>query len=406
MSYHPHQGLSTLVNHHENGEDPLHSEVQPIYQTSAFSFDSSASSAAAFQDPSLQYIYTRWRNPNQEQLAGTISALESVDLLGRPGEEPASGLVFSSGMAAIVSAVLARVPAGKAVIAQASLYTASYNFLNTWTQRYGIKTYFLSDVSAEKWEEAFAAHPEAVLAYAESPANPNLHLTDLQAVAEIAHQHGAWLMVDNTFATPYCQRPLALGADVVVHSTTKFIGGHGATTGGAAVSIHHDYVSGPLFDHLKMFGGSASPFECWLTSLGLKTFEVRMERHCKNAAQVAEFLAGHPAVDRVYYPGLEGFPQHALALSQMIHPGGMVSFELKGGLSAGVKMVDRVKLCALVASLGNVDTIITHPASMTHSSLSAETRREMGIPDGLVRLSTGIENIEDILADLDQAMKA
>lgn len=410
MTPNPRYGIGTLVNHLAEGNDPLHAQVTPIYQTTAFSFDDAASSAAAFQDPQHTWIYTRWRNPNQEQLAAKVTALEAFDLMRaqpeRPLQDIAGGLVFSSGMAAIVAAILARLTPGATIIAQPSLYAASYNFLKTWGEQYCFKTIFVDDPAPEAWESAFTAHPEAVLAYAETPANPTLQLTDLQAVAEIAHRRGAWLMVDNTFATPYCQRPLALGADVVVHSTTKYLGGHGVVTGGVVVSPHLDYVHGPLFEHLKMLGGIASPFECWLTNLGLKSFEVRMERHCANALAAARFLAEHPAVARVYYPGLESFPQYELARRQMHSFGGMLSFELNGGLEAGTCMVNRVQLCSRVASLGNAETIITHPASMTHSSMPAEVRRQVGIADGLVRLSVGIENIEDILGDLDQALQS
>jgi len=401
-------GISTLMNH-TGKENPLRAAVPPIYQTSAFAFDDAASSAAAFQDPASAYIYTRWRNPNQDQLAEQITALEALDLLraspGRPMDEIAAGLVFSSGMAAITSAILAAVKPGQTIIAQQALYTASYTFMQNWADRYGFRTVFLQDTSPEKWEEAFAAHPEAVLAFAETPANPTLSLTDLASAAEIAHKHGARLMVDNTFASPYCQRPLSLGADIVLHSTTKFLAGHGVVTGGAVVSTDCSYVRGPLFDQFKMLGGTPGPFDCWLTSLGLKTFELRMQRHCSNALETARFLAQHPAVAKVYYPGLEDSAQYALACRQMSSFGGMVSFELKGGLEAGVNMVNRVRLCTLMASLGNAETIITHPASMTHSSLTPTIRREMGIAEGLVRLSVGIENIEDILDDLDQALR-
>lgn len=211
-------------------------------------------------------------------------------------------------------------------------------------------------------------------------------------------------MVDNTFASPYCQRPLSLGADVVVHSTTKYLSGHGLVVGGAVVSRRLDYVNGPLYTMLKVLGGSASPFDAWLANIGLKTFELRMQRHCENALQVARMLEDHPQVAEVYFPGLESHPDHALAKKQMFHFGGMISFELKGGLKAGEAMMNRVKIATLAVSLGNVDTLIQHPASMTHASVPAHMRKEAGITDGLVRLSVGVENVEDILADLEQAL--
>jgi methionine-gamma-lyase len=243
-----------------------------------------------------------------------------------------------------------------------------------------------------------------VLAYAESPSNPSMAIVDLKEAARIAHANGAWLVVDNTFASPVCQRPLTLGADIVVHSTTKYLSGHGLLVGGAVVSTQLEFIQKDLNAILKNFGANVSPFEAWLANAGLKTLEIRMERHCSNAQKVAEFLENHLSVSKVWYPGLPSHPDNELAKRQMLGFGGMMSFELKGGLEAGKRMMNRVQLATLAVSLGNTDTLIQHPASMTHSNLSAEVRREMGLTDGLVRLSVGIENVEDIIADLDQAM--
>ena len=244
-----------------------------------------------------------------------------------------------------------------------------------------------------------------MLAYAESPSNPTMAIVDLREAARVAHEHGAWLVVDNTFASPVCQRPLTLGADIVVHSTTKYLTGHGLMIGGAVVSTQLEFMKNELNSILKNLGANVSPFEAWLANTGLKTLEIRMQRHCENAQKVAEFLEGHPAVARVWYPGLPSHPDHELAKKQMTGFGGMISFELKGGLEAGKQMMNRVQLCTLVVSLGNTDTLIQHPASMTHSTLTPEIRNEMGLTDGLVRLSVGIENVEDIITDLDQAMR-
>jgi methionine-gamma-lyase len=265
---------------------------------------------------------------------------------------------------------------------------------------------WLHQLEVQDWEEAFQAHPDAVLAYAETPANPTMAIVDLAAVAEIAHRYGAWLFVDNTFATPYCQRPLTLGVDVCLHSTTKYLSGHGMIVGGAVVSRHPEWVRKELYSLLKTLGGSASPFDCWLAALGLKTFELRMQRHCENAMQVARFLQDHPKVEKVYYPGLQTHPGYEIACRQMSSFGGMISFELKGGLAAGEAMLNHVRLMTLAVSLGNTDTLIQHPASMTHAGVPREERLKVGLTDGLVRLSVGIENLEDILADLEQALKA
>lgn len=404
----PEQGLSTLVNHVAEGHNDLHAHVTPIYQTSTFSFPDVATGAATFKGETDGYIYTRLNNPNQDQLISKYAVLEGIDLLraqpDRPVEEIVSGLLFASGMAAISSAILACVKRGDTIIAQNALYGATFNLLHDIAPQYGIQVVWLEDPSPEQWEAAFAAHPQTRLAYAETPANPTMSLVDLAALAEIAHRYGAWVMVDNTFATPYCQRPLSLGVDVVVHSTTKYLSGHGLTVGGAVISTHIPYVNKELFSMLKILGGTASPFDAWLANNGLKTFEVRMERHCANTQLVAQFLEAHPKIERVFYPGLESHPQYELAKRQMLHPGGMISFEVKGGLQGGEAMMNHVQLATLAVSLGNVDTLIQHPASMTHASVAREDRLRSGLTDGLVRLSVGIENVDDIIADLDQAL--
>jgi len=406
--YRPRYGMSTLVTHVGEGVDPLHAHTTPIYQTSTFGFEDVKQGAAIFQHEQPGYSYTRLGNPNQAQTIEKISALEGFDLLReQPGKDPqeiVAGLLFSSGMAAVTSTILARVQSGQTILAQEALYSATYSFLSNLAPRYGIQVVWVPDPTPEAWEKAFSAHPDAVAVYAESPSNPTMAIVDLAAAAQVAHEHRAWLMVDNTFASPFCQRPLSLGADVVVHSTTKYLGGHGVIIGGAVVSRHPWFVREELATQLEIHGGTVSPFDAWLVSLGLKTFELRMQRICENAMRAARFLENHPAVARVFYPGLESHPDHDIARRQMTPFGGMMSFELKGGLEAGILMMNSVRLCSLAVSLGTVDSLISHPASMTHSHVPPEARRKMGITDGLVRFSIGIENIEDVLADLDQAL--
>lgn len=405
----PRHGFGTLVTHTGEMQNESDAHVMPIYQTSAFTFPDTQTGAARFQGQEPGYIYTRLNNPNLAQLALKISVLEGIDLLRaqpqRAVEECVGGLVFASGMSAITSAILARVQGGGTIIAHESIYSATYNFLHDLAPQYGIEVVWLHDPTPEAWEDAFRRHPRAALAYVETPANPTLALVDLAAVAEIAHRAGAWLMVDNTFASPYCQRPLALGADIVCHSTTKYLSGHGQVVGGAVVTTQLEYLNGPLYRTFKILGGCPSPFDSWLANIGMKTFELRMERHCHNALAVAQYLAAHPKVARVYYPFLEGSPQVGLARRQMLCGGGMIAFELAGGFAAGVALMEHVHTSTLVVSLGNVDSIISHPASMTHSNLTPETRRAMGIADGLVRYSIGIENVEDLLDDLEQALR-
>jgi methionine-gamma-lyase len=404
----PSHSISTLVTHVGEDDNPNHSHVSPIYQTSTFNFPDVATGAGIVARTEPGFYYTRLGNPNLEQLASKIAILEGLDLVRQQPEvdpsELVAGQVFSSGMAAITGVLFSLLKSGDTIIAQEAVYSATFTFLKDIASSLGIQVEWVSDVSLAGWEVAFASHPGAKLAYAETPANPTMAVVDLKAVAELAHHHGAWLAVDNTFATPYCQRPLSLGADIVMHSTTKYLSGHGALTGGAVVSSHPDYIHKILYTYVKTLGGIPSPFDTWLAGLGLKTFELRMQRHCENAIEVARFLSSHPAVAVVHYPGLEDNPEYSIATRQMHAFGGMLSFELKDGLQAGIRLMERVRLATLAVSLGMVDTLIEHPASMTHGPIPVADRLSQGITDGLVRLSVGIEDLADILADLEQGL--
>ena len=382
--------------------------VTPIYQTSIFRLPDVETGRLIFQKEIEGHVYTRLSNPTLNQVAQKLAVVEGLDLLrANPNKEigeVVAGRVFASGMAAVVSGILARVKSGEALIVQEALYSHTFNFLKELAPRYGIEVVWVPDPTIEKFVEAFEQHSNISMVYVESPVNPTLALVDIEAVCELAHQHDAWVMVDNTFATPYCQRPLNLGADIVMHSTTKYLNGHGLIIGGAVISPHVEFMKTNLFEVAQIYGATSSPFDTWLLNNGLKTFELRMQRQCENAMQVARFLEQHPAVSKVNYPGLESFEYHELAKQQMTAFGGMMSFDLKGGLEAGEEMMNSVRLCRLAVSLGHLDTLIEHPASMTHFKVAPEMRRKVGITDGLVRLSVGIENAEDVLADLDQAM--
>jgi methionine-gamma-lyase len=403
-----HLGLSTLLNHLNLESDPPYPHLAPIYQTSVFRFPDVSTGREIISGQQPGYYYTRLANPNLAQLARKIAALEGLELLPaypeRAIDEIVAGRVFASGMAAISAVIMARAKAGDTLVVQENLYGNTYNLLAEIAPRLGLNVVWVRDTSSDGWGAVFQAHPEAVLAYVETPANPTMWVVDLAIVAELAHQYGAWLVVDNTFATPYCQRPLSLGADVVVHSTTKYLSGHGAIIGGAAASPHIDFVAGELQRVLKLVGSVLSPFDAWLTDLGLRTFELRMQRHCENAMQIARFLEAHPKVAAVHYPGLESHPGHEIARRQMHAFGGMMAFELNGGYQAGEALLERVRVATLAVSLGNVDTLIQHPASMTHFDVPREERLKIGLTDGLVRLSVGIENVEDLIEDLEQGL--
>lgn len=401
-------GLGTLVNHFAEGDYPHRAHVMPIYQTSLFSFPDHATGVAIYDGSMEGYTYTRAGNPNADHFALKVARLEAIDLLdvqkGAQVDDLVAGKAFASGMSAISSAILARVKAGETIIVQESLYSNAFNFLSKIAPRMGIDVVWVKDTSAAGWEAALKANPQATLVYAETPANPMMLVVNLAEVADLAHQYGCWLVVDNTFATPYCQRPLSLGADVVVHSATKYLSGHGVIIGGLVISTHLDYMKQQISLIMKTLGGAPSPFDTWLANLGLKTFELRLQRHCENALAVAQFLQNHPAVERVNYPGLESDPGHEIAKQQMHAFGGMVSFELMDGLQGGERLMNRLQLVTLGVSLGNVDSLIQHPASMTHVSVPPAERHKMGISDGLVRFSVGIENEQDILADLEQGL--
>lgn len=412
INFQPRHGISTIVNHAEEGHNPEHAHVSPIYMTSTFSFPDVATGAAIVAGEQPGYVYSRMDNPNIHQLGKKYALLEGLDLIRenptKPPEELVSGRVFSSGMAAISTALLSCVAAGDTIISQRSLYGNTFSFMHELAPRMGIKVVWVEGGNPEEWEQAFEQHPGAKVAYAETPANPTMEIVDLAHLVDVANRFGAWVMVDNTFATPYCQRPLSLGVDVVVHSTTKYLTGHGLILGGAVISRHPEFIQPEgeaLFLMTKILGGIPSPFDAWLANTGLKTFEVRMERHMANAAVIADYLKDHPKIERLMYPGLESHPGHDVAKAQMPGGfGGMMSFELRGGFDAGVKLMNRVKLITLAVSLGLVDSLIQHPASMTHAAYPREDRLAAGISDGLVRFSVGIENVQDILDDLDQAL--
>jgi len=402
---HPNWRFDTWVLHGGDWDalHPLGSHLPPIFPTTTYTFPDVETARATFAGEREGYVYARRGHPNADQMARKIALLEAFDFLqaGVPESEAAYGQVFASGMAAITAAILARAHKGNVIIAPRVIYGTTYAFFTQVLPQWGIHVVWVDPRDPDAWERAFREHVHVTWAYIETPANPTLDITDIAAVVDIAHRYGAWVVADNTFATPYCQRPLQLGVDVVVHSTTKYLSGHGQALGGAVISRDRDYITGPVLRMLLVLGGVMAPFEAWMTVMGLKTFALRMVRHCENAQAVAEYLAQHPKIARVHYPGLPDFPGHDVAKRQMHCFGGMVSFELKDGYEAGVRLMNSLKLPALGVSLGKTDSIIEHPASMTHAKIPPEERRAMGISE---RFSVGLEAAEDILADLEQAL--
>jgi methionine-gamma-lyase len=390
-------GFATLCIHgkkhldkHE-GERPIRAVSTPIFQSSTFAFENVEHGAAVFRGEDSSYVYTRLGNPTQAALETEVAYLEN-------GE---AALALASGMAAATTAVLTCCVTGDHIVAGDTLYGGTHQLFTQTLPRLGIA---VTEVPAQDPENfARAITKKTRLIYIETPANPTLVLTDIARVAEIARRRGIPVLVDNTFCTPYLQNPLDLGADIVLHSATKYIGGHGDTVAGILVG-KADWILRARMETLRDMGGCISPFNAWLLLRGLKTLPVRMDRHMENAMEIAHFLSYHPRVGEVIYPGLKTHPQHELAARQQRGFGGMISFMVKGGREAGRTVMDNVKLCTLAVSLGDVDTLIEHPASMTHSTYSVSELGKVGIDPAMVRLSVGLENVEDIIADLRQAL--
>ncbi len=391
----PNVGLGTKAIHAGNVKDAQYGALTtPIYQTSTFVFDSCEQGGRRFAGAEAGYIYTRLGNPTVSVLENKVAALEGGEAC----------VAAASGMGAISSALWTIAGAGKHIVADGTLYGCTFALLNHGMSRYGVEVSFVdtSDLAAVK-----AALKENTCAvYLETPANPNLKIADIAAVAEVAHTYNPEIKVvcDNTFASPALQNPLALGADVVVHSATKYLNGHGDVIAGFVVGKADFIGEVRMFGLKDMTGAVMDPFAAYLILRGLKTLEIRMQRHCANAKAIAEFLDNHPAVEKVYYPGLKNHVGHDIAARQMKDFGGMLSFEVKGGRAAGTKLVNSLHLITVAVSLGDAETLIEHPASMTHSTYTEEELAASGIPAGLIRLSAGLENAEDIIADLEQAL--
>ena len=388
-------GFSTRAIHY--GYDPIENQgalVPPIYLSATFAFPSVEYGGRCFAGEEQGYFYTRISNPTLSILEARMATLEG-------GE---AAVAFSSGMGAITSTLWTLLRPGDEILADRTLYGCTFSFLNHGMAQFGVSVRHVdtSDLDAV----AAAITPQTKVIYFESPANPNLRLADIAAIAEISHRHGIKVVVDNTYCTPYLQRPLELGADVVVHSATKYLSGHGDVTAGIAIASKEIIDQVRLFGLKDMTGAVMSPQDAFLLLRGLKTLAIRMERHCDTAEALASVLASHPAVADVHFPGLASFPQHALASRQMRRYGGMIAFELKGGEPAGKRFMNALKVFIRAVSLGDCESLAQHPASMTHSTYTPEQRAAHGISEGLVRLSVGLEDEADLIRDVLQALDA
>jgi methionine gamma-lyase len=387
------QGFATRAIH--LGYDPLEHEgalTPPLHLTSTFAFETAEAGGETFAGDRAGYIYSRISNPTLDLLERRVADLEGAE----------AGLALASGMGAITSVLWTLLSPGDEVIVDKTLYGCTFAFMHHGLTKFGITVTHVDLTDPANLSAAMTGRTRVV--YFETPANPNMRLVDIAAVSAIAHSGGAQVVVDNTYATPYLTRPIMLGADLVVHSATKYLGGHGDLVAGVVVGRAEAVTEIRLVGMKDMTGAVMAPFNAMLILRGLKTLALRMERHCASAQVVAEWLENHPEVATVHYPGLKSFDQHDLASRQMAKAGAMIAFELKGGLEAGRRMMNGLRMIARAVSLGDAETLIQHPASMTHSTYTPEERAVHGISDGLIRLSVGLEDVSDILDDLDSAL--
>lgn len=385
--------FSTRAVHAGYQKNEFGALATPIYQTSTFIFDSAEQGGKRFALEEDGYIYTRLGNPTNTQVEDKLASLENAE----------AAVSMASGIGAITSVIWTALRSGDHVIAAKTLYGCTFAFLNHGLSRFGVEVTFVDTSDSENIRKAMK--PNTKVVYLETPANPNMRISDIEEISHIAHEmEGCIVVVDNTYCSPYIQRPLDLGADVVVHSATKYLNGHGDVIAGFAAGKLDFIKQVRLFGIKDMTGACLSPFDAYLINRGMKTLNIRMDRHCSNAQKVAEFLEAHPAIESVYYPGLKNFSQYELAKKQMDLPGAMIAFEIKGGFDAGRVFINSLELCAIAVSLGDTETLVQHPASMTHSPYTPEERAACGISEGLVRLSIGLEDPDDIIQDLKQAL--
>ncbi|MGI8951075.1 MAG: trans-sulfuration enzyme family protein [Chitinophagaceae bacterium] len=402
----PLTGISSVAMHSANENFPESSHLTPIYATSTFTFDNAEQGMNRFSGKEEGYIYSRWGNPTFKVAEETIAALESFNILDenkKPLELKA--LLHASGQAAMTTMLMSNLKSGDTILSHFSLYGGTHELMHKVLAQNGIQTIIADLRDLNIVEENIKKNSSIKLVHIETPANPTIQCVDIDLVSNIAKKYSLIVTVDNTFATPYLQQPFKYNVDFVFHSTTKFLNGHGSAIGGVLLGRDINFMKDKAYKWHKLLGGNSNPFDAYLLIQGMKTLEVRMERHCANAVQVANFLQQHPAIENVNYTGLSTHPDFATAKKQMRHPGAMMSYELKGGLESGKKFIDKLQMCVRAVSLGTVDTLISHPASMSHYGVARGERIKYGITDGLIRMSVGMENIADILNDLEQALE-
>jgi methionine-gamma-lyase len=398
-------GFDTLCIRGGHTPENNRAHLTPIYASSTYTFDSAEQSIDVFKGNEKGYIYSRWGNPTITEAEEKIALLEAYGLKGKDGNPlQLKAILHASGMAAISTMLLGNIKAGQKIITHFSLYGGTHELVEKILPGLGIEHLIIDFHDLSKVEDALKADKSIALMHIETPANPTLQCIDIEALSSLAKRYGLTVCVDNTFATPYLQQPFKYDVDYVMHSTTKFLNGHGTAIGGIMLGHDIEKMNSSITKMHRLLGGNSNAFEAFLLTNGLRTFSLRMERHCSNAQKVASYLSENKGVAHVNYLGLATHPDHAIAQKQMKHPGAMLSFELKGGFDAGIRFIDKLKMCTNAVSLGTCDTLVSHAASTTHMGVPREQRLQFGITDGLIRMSVGMENVEDILSDLEQAI--
>jgi methionine-gamma-lyase len=401
----PITGFSSLAIHSGHEQDPNYAHLTPIYASSTYVFDNAEQGMRRFSGQEDGFIYARWGNPTSAEAELKIAAMEAFGIKDTNGSPiQIKAILHASGMAAISTLLLSNLKQGDKILTHFSLYGGTEEIVQRLLPSLGIGVVIEDLRDPQKAEDALKNDSSIKMIYLETPANPTIQCVDLDLLSTIGKKYGKIMACDNTFATPYLQQPFRYGFDFVVHSTTKFLNGHGTAIGGVLLGKDISFMSTHATKIHRLLGGNSNPFDAFLLINGMKTLELRMDRHCQNAMEVASFLELHPAVAKVNYNGLPSHPDFHTAKKQMKYPGAMLSFEHKDGLEGGVRFMNKLLFCTRTVSLGTCDTLLCHPASMTHYGVAREDRVRYGITDGLIRMSVGMENIADILTDLKQAL--
>ena len=392
-------GFGSAAIHAGHTKDPMYAHQVPIYASSTYVFDSAEQGMRRFDGKEEGFIYSRWGNPTMAEAEAKIAALETFGL-----NKEVKGILHSSGMAAISTLMLSTLQPGDKILTHYYMYGGTNELVTKVLPQLKIEAVITDLRDLNKAEAALKADKAIKMMYLETPANPTIQCVDIEELSNLAKKYELIVACDNTFATPYLQQPFQYNVDFIVHSTTKFLNGHGTAIGGILIGKDVEFMKTTGTKVHRLLGGNSNPFDAFLLIQGIKTLEIRMDRHCHNAMEVAHFLENHSSVSKVNYTGLSNHPDHYTAMKQMRHPGPMLSFELKEGLKGGINLMNNLNMCVRTVSLGTCDTLLSHPASMTHYGVPKEEKEKYGITDGLIRMNVGIENIQDIINDLQQAL--